>query len=105
MWARSWCSTPGHRSRSSSPSIPGQSPQAVNYVPAAVPEGDDTQGLQALGIGGESAHLTLVSPTDAKATGTKPPTSVSLFDQGLLQVLQASVTRLKPKQSYGLALS
>src|SRR5437870_1674171 len=32
----------------------GQAPQAVNYVPAAVPEGDDTQGLQALGIGGES---------------------------------------------------
>jgi len=83
----------------------GQAPQAVNYVPAAVPEGDGTQGLQPLGIGGESAHLTLVSPTDAKATGKQPPTSVSLFDQGLLQVLQASVTRLKPKQSYVLALS
>ncbi len=26
------------------------------------------------------------------------PTSVSLFDQGLLQVLQASVTGLEPKQ-------
>ncbi|HEX9484143.1 MAG TPA: hypothetical protein VF929_06160 [Gemmatimonadaceae bacterium] len=33
------------------------------------------------------------------------PTSVSLFDQGLLQVLQASVTGLRPKQAYVLALS
>ena len=33
------------------------------------------------------------------------PTSVSLFDQGLVQVLQASVTGLEPKQPYALALS
>jgi len=34
----------------------------------------------------------------------KAPTSVSLFDQGLIQVLQASVTGLEPKQPYVLAL-
>jgi hypothetical protein len=33
------------------------------------------------------------------------PTSVSLFDQGLTQVLEASVTGLQPKQPYVLALS
>jgi hypothetical protein len=32
-------------------------------------------------------------------------TSVSLFDQGLLQVLQVAVTGLQPKQPYVLALS
>ena len=33
------------------------------------------------------------------------PTSVTLFDQGLTQVLQASVTGLEPKHPYVLALS
>ena len=33
------------------------------------------------------------------------PTSVTLFDQGLVQVLQASVTRLRPKSPYVLALA
>ena len=41
----------------------------------------------------------------AEAKGEKPPTSVSLFDQGLIQVLQASVTGLEPKQPYVLALA
>jgi hypothetical protein len=39
------------------------------------------------------------------ATGQQAPTSVSLFDQGLVQVLQAAVTGLEPMQSYVLALS
>jgi len=80
----------------------GQAAQAVNYVPNAVPEGDGTQGLQPLGVAGEAAHFTLVAPA---ATGGTAPTSVSLFDQGLLQVLQASVTGLEPKQPYVLALA
>jgi hypothetical protein len=32
-------------------------------------------------------------------------TSVSLFDQGLIQVLQAAVTGLEPKTAYVLSLS
>jgi hypothetical protein len=32
-------------------------------------------------------------------------TSVSLFDQGLVQVVQASVTGLKPRHAYVLALA
>src|SRR5262249_39715301 len=34
-----------------------------------------------------------------------PPTSVTLFDQGLVQVLEASVTGLEPRAPYVLALS
>ncbi|MFB9269298.1 YncE family protein [Bradyrhizobium erythrophlei] len=81
----------------------GQAPQAIVYVPEAAPNPDDRQNLQALGVAGQVAHLTLASKTAAK--GDKPPTSVSLFDQGLIQVLQASVTGLEPKQRYVLALA
>jgi len=35
----------------------------------------------------------------------KAPTSVALFDQGLVQVLQVSVTGLQPGRPYVLALS
>jgi YVTN family beta-propeller protein len=41
----------------------------------------------------------------AASAGGSAPTSVSLFDQGLLQVLQASVTGLEPKHPYVLALA
>ena len=81
----------------------GQAPQALAYVPNAVPEGDGAQGLQPLGVAGQAAHLTLV-PAGAQ-TADQAPTSVSLFDQGLSQVLQASVTGLAPRQPYVLALS
>jgi YVTN family beta-propeller protein len=85
----------------------GQAPQAIAYVPNAVPEGDGTQGLQPLGVAGEVAHISLVPVAGSGATGgaNDSPTSVSLFDQGLLQVLQVSATGLRPKQSYVLALS
>jgi hypothetical protein len=39
------------------------------------------------------------------AAGAEAPTSVTLFDQGLVQVLEASVTGLEPKQPYVLALA
>ena len=81
----------------------GQAAQAINYVPNAVPEGAGTQGLQPLGLAGQAAHLTLVPAGSAKAKDA--PTSVTLFDQGLTQVLQASVSGLEPKQPYVLALS
>ncbi|MGY3696723.1 YVTN family beta-propeller protein [Bradyrhizobium sp. USDA 3240] len=81
----------------------GQAPQAIAYVPNAAPNPDDRQNLQALGVGGQAAHLTLAAKKDAK--GHKPPTSVSLFDQGLIQVVQASVTGLEPKQPYVLGLA
>ena len=79
----------------------GQAPQALAYVPNAVPTGTGVEGLQPLGVAGQAAHLVLSSVTDPAATAT----SVSLFDQGLVQVLQASVTGLAPKQPYVLGLS
>jgi len=82
----------------------GQAPQAVNYVPNAVPEGDGTAGLRPLGVAGQVAHLSL-APVHGAPAAASAPTSISLFDQGLLQVLQASATGLEPKQSYVLALS
>jgi YVTN family beta-propeller protein len=82
----------------------GQAPQALVYLPNAVPEGDGTQGLQPLGVAGEAAHLAMRAPSRAREDGPAP-TSVTLFDQGLTQVLQAAVTGLEPKQSHVLALS
>jgi YVTN family beta-propeller protein len=77
----------------------GQAPQALTYVSNAVPSGPGTGGLQPLGVAGQAAHLTLDSSL-AKAV-----TSVSLFDQGLIQVLQAAVSGLEPKTSYVLSLA
>jgi len=91
----------------------GQAPQAITYVPNAVPEGDGTQGLQPLGVAGQTAHLSLGAAARRRTSGgaeqivggDEAPTSVSLFDQGLIQVLQASVTGLAPKHPYILALA
>jgi len=76
----------------------GQAPQAIAYVPEAVISGTGTDNLQPLGVAGQVAHLSL-------GAGNQASTSVSLFDQGLVQVLQASVTGLMPKSPYILALS
>jgi YVTN family beta-propeller protein len=81
----------------------GQAPQAIAYVPNAAPDPDDHQNLQALGVAGQAAHLTLGPKGGAK--DGQAPTSVTLFDQGLIQVLQASVSGLQPKQKYVLALA
>ncbi len=85
----------------------GQAPQAIAYVPNAVPDGAGTQGLQPLGLASQATYLALGAVENGKpASGAeKAPTSVSLFDQGLIQVLQASVTGLQPKQPYVLALA
>ncbi|MEZ5832510.1 MAG: YncE family protein [Dongiaceae bacterium] len=80
----------------------GQAPQAIVYVPDAVPQGDGMQNLQPLAASGASAHLVLAP---AAGAGASAPTSVSLFDQGLSQVLQAAVTGLEPAKPYVLALA
>jgi len=84
----------------------GQAPQALVYVPDAVPavtEGRGTSNLQPLGIAGRSTDLWLAPP--ASRMGEKAPTSVSLSDQGLVQVLEAAVTGLEPGKPYLLALA
>jgi YVTN family beta-propeller protein len=83
----------------------GQGAQAVVYVPEAVPEGAGTQGLQPLGVAGQAAHLTMAPAGRSTAAGAKTPTSVALFDQGLVQVLEAAVTGLEPMRPYVLALA
>src|SRR5258708_39701182 len=84
----------------------GQGCQAIVYVPDAVPNGPGTQGLVSLGIAEQATHLSLVPLAHGQATHvTQAPTSVSLFDQGLVQGLQAAVTGLAPLQSYVLALA
>jgi len=97
----------------------GQAPQAIVYVPNAIPaamEHDNSamtmmpvapeqagaQNLQPLGIAGQSTQLWL-APPGQKAE--KAPTSVSLSDQGLVQMLEAAVTGLEPGKAYVLALS
>jgi YVTN family beta-propeller protein len=82
-------------------SVPiGQAPQAIAYVPNAVPAGGGTANLQPLGTAGNVTHLVLAAPGASGAA-----TSVSLFDQGLVQILEASATGLKPKHPYVLAFS
>ena len=83
----------------------GQAPQGVAYVPNAVPVGSGTQNLQPLGIAGQAAHFAMAPAGRSVAAGAKAPTNVSLYDQGLVQVLEASVTGLEPKQPYVLAFS
>jgi hypothetical protein len=72
-------------------------------VPEAVPEGAGTENLMPLGVAGQAAHLAL-----RLAKGGKPgkaATSISLFDQGLIQILEATVTGLEPQKPYVLAFA
>ncbi len=62
-------------------------------------------GLQPLGLASQTARFTMVSVGRTTAAGPEAPTSVTLFDQGLVQVLEAAVTGLEPKHPYVLALS
>lgn len=79
----------------------GQAPQAIAYVPNAVPSGAGDANLMPLGLAGESTQITL------QAAGGKTGTAstVGLFDQGLVQVLQAGLAGLDPKSEYVLALA
>ncbi len=77
----------------------GQGPQGVAYVPGAVSDGPGTQNLVQPGVAANAVQLSLA------ATGSKPLTQVTLFDQGLVQVLQAGATGLEPRKPYVLALS
>jgi YVTN family beta-propeller protein len=113
----------------------GQTPQAVVYVPGAAPAtgtgnnamtvterstpstaetgappSTETGGLLPLGIAGQSVQLWLVPPRQGTTVGTtasgeRPPTSLTLFDQGLVQVLEAAVTGLEPGKPYVLAFA
>jgi YVTN family beta-propeller protein len=78
----------------------GQQPQALVYVPGAVPYGEGMENLIPLGDAGRAAHLTLSSPRGDSA----PRATVSINAIGSLDLLQAAVTGLKPGQAYTLWL-
>ncbi len=77
----------------------GQATQALVYVPDAVRQGNGTQNLQPVGTATGTVQLFLVD------AGGRRATHVTLFDQGRVQILQAAVTGLKPRQVYVLGLS
>lgn len=78
----------------------GQAPQGMAYIPDAVPEGEGTSNLQALSSANDAVHLTLGAP------GSKEPsTTVTLNNQGLVDIVQAAVTGLPAKKTFVLAIS
>jgi YVTN family beta-propeller protein len=79
----------------------GQSSQALVYVPGAVPAGDGLAHLEPLAESGLATHLVL-GPPGGSSKGA--PTTVTLNNQGLIDLLQAAVTGLKPRATYRLAL-
>jgi YVTN family beta-propeller protein len=78
----------------------GQSPQGMVYIPNAVPDGAGSDNLTPLGDAGEAVHLTMGPPGSQQASST-----VTVNNQGLVDLLQAAVTGLEPKKPYMLALS
>jgi DNA-binding beta-propeller fold protein YncE len=102
----------------------GQAAQAVVYVPQAIPEESSTgnvamsvvqdqtpksagkEGLKPLGVAGQTVQLSMGPLRQNGAEdGKKAPTTVTLFDQGLVQVLEAAVTGLEPGKPYVLGLA
>jgi YVTN family beta-propeller protein len=79
----------------------GQQPQALVYVPDAVPDGDGTTNLVPLGEAGKAAHLTLGAPP---GRGGAARATVSVNSLGAVDLLQLAVTGLKPGSTYTLWL-
>ena len=79
----------------------GQQPQALIYVPQAVPDGSGTSHLTPLGEAGKAAHLTLAAPEGSESRGHA---TVSVNALGPLDLLQVAVSGLKPEQTYRLWL-
>jgi len=77
----------------------GQGAQGVAYVPNAVSDGTKAPNLAPLGLAGEKVTLSLLATDGHRAS------EVTLFNQGLVQVLQAVVTGLTPGHPYVLALA
>ena len=80
----------------------GQQPQALVYVPDAVPEGDGTANLVSLGEAAKATHLTLVPPLQNGRSAARATVSVNSL--GALDLLQIAVSGLKPGHSFTLWL-
>lgn len=77
----------------------GQAPQAVVYVAGAVPAGAPDQNLQPRS--GAGPVLFRLAASDGAAAAS----TISLYDQGLIQVVQGAVSGLTPRSPYVLALA
>src|SRR5262249_36840687 len=75
------------------------------FWPRGPPPGAGPVGLQPRGVAGQTTQLWLAPPQGKAQSTGKGPTSVTLFDQGLVQVLEAGVAGLEPAKPYVLALS
>jgi len=80
----------------------GQQPQALVYVPDAVPEGAGAANLVPLGESGMAAHLNLVVPPGSASTAHA---TVSVNSLGSVDLLQVAASGLKPGRSYTLWLA
>lgn len=78
----------------------GQAAQALVFVPDAVPTGNGLSNLVPLASTGQSVHLFLGSP--GSSASTSAPTTVTLNNQGPIDLLEAAVTGLQPNTSYTL---
>jgi YVTN family beta-propeller protein len=81
----------------------GQQPQALIYVPEAVPEGDGIANLVPLGEAGKADHLRLQGPSENPQSHAMATVSVNSL--GALDLLQIAATGLKPGSSYSLWLA
>jgi YVTN family beta-propeller protein len=79
----------------------GQSSQALVYIPNAVPEGDGLANLEPLGDSGLAVHTVMGPPGSSPEQSV---TTVSINNQGLIDLVEAAVTGLQPKQTYQLVL-
>ncbi|KQS64616.1 hypothetical protein ASG39_11780 [Rhizobium sp. Leaf371] len=75
----------------------GQAPQALVFVPGAVPEGAGTENLMPLKAGPENLTLSLKAPEGADGSGM-----VVSRNLGLVDAIDVSVAKLKPMTEYGM---
>ena len=80
----------------------GQLPQALVYVPNAVPNGDGAANLLPLGEAGKAGHLKMIPAPGADAKGAA---TVVVNAQGQLDQLQIVATGLEPGKEYQLSLA
>ena len=79
----------------------GQTPEAVAYVPNAVPTGTGTSHLVPLGQAAEAMHLTMVPPPGSSGMAHA---TVAVNSLGVVDLLQIAASGLEPGKSYQLAL-
>lgn len=81
----------------------GQTPQALVYVPNAVPEGNGTENLQPLGEAAKSARLELKADPSGGLLNARASAAVNSL--GLLDLIEIAAAGLEPKKQYRVYLA